>query len=308
MSVLDSLDEDTLEVLYDRTQAIVQAIDKDGDGSADVEELTSFFEKLNMVSGEKDEPPREEALTIIEGVGDGTVVQLDELTEILMETFAEDLDILNEIEALLEQQDEALAAAVDDELSTAWKVERKADGGDGDEDEADGVEAKENTIAASHETTEAAMDHVSEEVDLVAEAAIRDFFSDLRLMMKRRKRRLKRELGRMAEERQLRLLDQHEECETAINAGKALLRRGDDEAGMGEFVARPAVRAPHGEKENAKEFPMIFAGDACEFVEFTGICGSFCVGQVAGSSWSSTSSGSWRSRAWATLRPRKSSA
>lgn len=170
MAALDNLDEEALEILYDRTQAIVQRVDADGDGSADVAELTRFFGHLHSVSGQKGEPPEDEALAIIEGVGDGSVVQLDELCEILMETFAEDVELLDEIEALLEEQDEQKTAAVDESLNTAWKASASvraddcADDGDGDIE--DDVATKENTIAACHETSEAVMEHVSDEVDL----------------------------------------------------------------------------------------------------------------------------------------------
>eukprot|EP01052_Picozoa_sp_SAG31_P051254 SAG31_NODE_12086_length_969_cov_66.721839_2_plen_208_part_01 len=128
MSAPDDLDDDELELLYERTQAIVQAIDADGDGSADVDELSAFFEKLRLIDGSDDgDPPETEALAIIEGAGDGTVVMLDELCEVLMDTFVENMDMLDEIEELLAQQEDEDAAAMDNSLSTAWKASHRAD-------------------------------------------------------------------------------------------------------------------------------------------------------------------------------------
>eukprot|EP01050_Picozoa_sp_SAG11_P007571 SAG11_NODE_636_length_8034_cov_5.199118_16_plen_218_part_00 len=185
-AALEAMDEDDLEVLYERTQSVVQAVDVDGDGSVDAKELTAFFEKLQSVSSDADaDPPEEEAMTIIEGAGDGESVDLDELTEILMETFVEDMDVLDAIEELLEAEIEEKEDAVEAGLASAWRVDRSADVAAGGEAEpvAESVEAEacgEEMIAACHELTDQVMEHVDSTVDPEVESAIRDFFSTLR--------------------------------------------------------------------------------------------------------------------------------
>jgi hypothetical protein len=127
--VLEELEDEVLEELYDRTTAVVAAIDEDGDGSADARELAQFFETMQSLTAgggagggasRAEDTPEEEAEMVIAGVGDGSRVELEALTELLMETFAEDMELLGDIEDILLQKRKGEATEVESQMAEVW--------------------------------------------------------------------------------------------------------------------------------------------------------------------------------------------
>ena len=276
---MEELDDEELELLYERTCDVVSAIDEDGDGHADLSELTRFFETMAEASARQldafadpdAEPPDEEAAMIIEGAGDGEVIELEALSDLLIETFAEDMELLAEIEDLLRQRAEAAEAALQEKLAAAWAPPAR----DAQELWKKGrlvmLMAKLGTRPAAPEPEPAAAPTREEEEQMLeackavvgdcseacaAEHETRDhelraFFVSVRLALKRRKRRLRRQAERSAAEGLAKVesametlaeqLEQGEELEAALSSGEA---EEDDLAARCEEFARLRISLP----------------------------------------------------------------
>lgn len=98
---------------------------------------------MNAASGADGEAPEDEAAAVIEGMGDGEVIDLEALTDLLVETFAEDLDLLEEIEELLRVRQEDAEAQDAEKLAQAWTArdDSDSDGDDGDGSSGDDSDA-----------------------------------------------------------------------------------------------------------------------------------------------------------------------
>jgi hypothetical protein len=308
---MDDMEEDELEELLERTCEVVSAIDEDGNGCVDLEELASFFETMNAVSGAEGDAPEEEAEAVIDGMGDGESIDLESLTDLLVETFAEDLDLLSEIEELLRVRQEEAEAQAADKLAQAWTKHRDDDdeGGGGDDDDDDdqeegggggggggsdgdgsdgdgsdgdgsesdrddegdvdaddeagspqsagsepGADNDEDTLMALHGTAESVGTACNEEHE-ARDHELRSFFMTVRLVLKRRRRRLLREVQRRAAENKATVDEVLTACKQDVASGQELLEvlgdgdgegdGEDDEVAelVGDFVGK-AARVP----------------------------------------------------------------
>eukprot|EP01043_Picozoa_sp_COSAG02_P001359 COSAG02_NODE_28_length_51367_cov_70.053932_47_plen_1313_part_00 len=271
-------------------------------GQVDLEELASFFETMNAASGADGEDPEEEAAAVIEGMGDGEVIDLEALTDLLVETFAEDLDLLEEIEELLRVRQEDMEAQAADKLAQAWTARDDSDSdgddgssdgddsdaggdnddGDGDDDSAGGSDGEEEDAesegstpgspespqgelepAVGDEDALMALHGVAESVTTACDEQheardheLRNFFMSVRLMLKRRRRRLLREVQHKAAENKTTVDELLATWTQDIASGQELLQalstseaegegeeEGDereDGALVEEFVGKPA--------------------------------------------------------------------
>ena len=276
---MDDMEEDEIEALLERTSDVVSAIDSDGDGCVDLEELTSFFATMSIASGNSEEDPEEEAEAVIDGMGDGESIDLEALTDLLCETFAEDLDLLGEIEELLRAQDEEGQEERQEKLAAAWarEADSSADEGEGEdeEDESEG-EGEEGDGSASPQSSDIEEEEEEEEEDVddmetlralsvtvsAAEAAcdteheardhaLRSFFVSIRLTLKRRRRRLLREVQQTGAENRSKVDELLAEVATDVASGQRMLEQqgdggpaDDDEGAELEEQVRTFVRKP----------------------------------------------------------------
>ena len=281
---MEDMDEEELEELLERTCEVVSAIDADGNGCVDQEELAAFFETMNAASGKDDgDDPGEEAAAVIEGMGDGEVIDLESLTDLLVETFAEDLDLLEEIEELLRVRKEEAETQAAEKLSQAWTARGDDSGGSSDSDDSDdsddtndesagGAEdeddEREDSAPGSPQSPQARAsdEDVLMALHLVAESVatacdekheardheLRNFFMSVRLMLKRRRRRLLREVQRKAAENKASVDELLATWSQDVARGQELLQalsedegeesdgEGEDNELVEEFVRKPA--------------------------------------------------------------------
>lgn len=249
--ILESMEDDELDVLYDRTCGVVSAIDENGDGAVDADELTHFFEQLHSISGSDEQnPPRDEAELIIEGVGNGSEVGLEALTELLMETFAVDMHMLDDIEELLYKK--RAGEAGDLEAQMAAKFQARPE--EGTPNPSSTISSSSGSQRAGAGAAESASELLSSCVEAsnrasatvltqqeATEVQVREFYMRLRLICKRRRRRLLREVNDTAEARQLKLIDRGDEIQKTLRSAEAILEVPPEEIEEDETLSEELI-------------------------------------------------------------------